>query len=178
MSTHKFYEDYPVQPYISEERDLEAWEAFPERFPYGKVSRFNMTPLEEGLLPGEIVLLWRIGFNNYSNQSHVVDYFEYRYGIDHKRSIAKLIDESYISVSSAMDTLDLISVSELKRILKTKKVPVSGKRLDIVSRVLENFSEEELANSYSLRKYILCDKGKKALAKHEDIIKKHGPKNL
>lgn len=178
MVTHKFYEDYPVQPYISEARDLEAWEAFPERFPYGKVSRFNMTPLEEGLLPGEIVLLWRIGFNNYSNESHVVEYFEYRYGINHNASIDKLIKESYICKSRAMDTIDLITVPELKRILKTKSLAVSGKRLDIVSRVLENFSEEELAELYSLRKYILCDKGKKALAKHDDIIKKHGPKNL
>ncbi len=178
MVKHKFYADYPVQPYISEDRDLELWEAYPEKFPYGKVSRFNMTPLKEGLLPGEIVLLWRIGFNNYTNESHVVNYFEYRYGINHDDSIDKLLNEEYIRLSSAKETLDLITVPQLKRILKSKALPLSGNRLEILTRVLENCTDEELEDSFTLRKYVLLEKGKKVLAQYDDIIQKHGPKNL
>lgn len=178
MIKHKFYENYPVHPYISPDRDLEMWENYPEKFPYAKVSKFNMTPLDEGLLPGDIVLLWRIGFNNYTNESHVVNYFEYRYGIDHDASIQKLIDGGYIELSSAKNTLDLITVPELKRMLKAKSLPVSGNREVIVLRVLANLSEEDLESSFTLRKYVLLDEGKKMLAKYEDIIQKHGPKNL
>ena len=36
---HKFYIDYPEQPYISPERDLKEWEERPEKFPYKKVEK-------------------------------------------------------------------------------------------------------------------------------------------
>ncbi|HEM2925486.1 TPA: hypothetical protein U1U59_001907 [Streptococcus suis] len=48
----EMYKDHEVKPYISPERDLAAWllEAKP-------VPKRNMVRLEEGILPGDIILL-------------------------------------------------------------------------------------------------------------------------
>ena len=48
----KFYADYEVKPYISLERDLEAWLLDPK-----PVSKRNMELLQDGLLAGDIILL-------------------------------------------------------------------------------------------------------------------------
>ena len=83
----KVYKDYDHQPYISDHRNLLEWESTPEKYPYAKVERKQMVLLEEGLFPGDIVMLWRIGFNNFTNESTIPDYFEYRYGIHSDESI-------------------------------------------------------------------------------------------
>ena len=51
------YKDYPVKPYISPNRDMEAWLLNPKPVP-----KRNMELLENNLLAGDIILLWRINF--------------------------------------------------------------------------------------------------------------------
>lgn len=176
--THPFYKDYPNQPYINPKRDLESWEAFPEKFPYGKVSKFNMTDVEDGLLPGDIVLLWRISHGSYTNQTHVTEYFEYRYGVNHDESINKLLKKDYIKKGTAFDTLDLLNMTELKRILKAEGLSLSGNKKDVFNRIVEHVDKNALASYFNQRRYILLDKGQALLKRHDDIIQKHGPKKM
>lgn len=176
--THPIYQDYPNQPYINPKRDMELWESFPEKFPYGKVSKFNMTFVEDELLPGDIVLLWRISHGSYTTESHVTEYFEYRYGIDHDASIEKLLIKGYIIKGTAFDSLDLLNVAELKRILKDNNLPLSGNKSDVFNRVVENVDKKDLESYFTMRRYILLDKGQDILKRHDDIIQKHGPKKL
>ena len=53
----KFYADHEMKPFISPERYLEAWLLDPK-----PVSKRNMELLRDGLLAGDIILLWRIHF--------------------------------------------------------------------------------------------------------------------
>ena len=48
----KFYADHEMKPYISLERDLEAWLLDPK-----PVSKRSMELLQDGLLAGDIILL-------------------------------------------------------------------------------------------------------------------------
>ena len=48
----KFYADHEVKPYISPERDLEAWLLDSKPVP-----KRNMELLQDGLLAGDIILL-------------------------------------------------------------------------------------------------------------------------
>lgn len=176
--THPYYKDYPVQPYINPERDLDMWENFPERFPYGKIAKVDITPVEEGLVPGDIVLLWRIGFNNVTTETWMPDYFEYRYGINTDDSIKLLTEKGYIYLGSALETLDLLNAEVLKRMLKSKGLPVSGKKQDILERVVINLSPEELEASFPQRKHAITPQGRSILEKYPNIIKKHGPKMM
>ena len=174
---HKFYIDYPEQPYISKERDLKLWESNPEKFPYSKVERKQMIRLEEGILPGDLVLLWRINFDNFTNESVIPQYFEYRYGLDAYNSLDLLINLEMIREGSVIETLDLITSPVLKRFLKDKKISITGKKEEILNRVKDNFSEEELSKLITLRKYKITPYGIKVLNKYYDeVIIKHGPK--
>lgn len=174
----KLYRDYEHQPFISDKRNLSDWESFPDKYPYGVVSRKQMTMLEEGLFPGDIVMLWRIGFNNFTNESWIPDYFEYRYGVNSDESLARLIDKGYVVEGGPRESLALLNGASVKRILKTKHLKVSGKKSELLERVLVNFTEDELAKLYPLRQYVATLEGRELINKYDDIIQTHGPKNL
>ena len=54
------YKDYPVKPYISTNRDMEAPKPVPKR---------KMELLEDNLLAGDIMLLWRIQFGTFTTKT-------------------------------------------------------------------------------------------------------------
>ena len=55
------YEDYMIKPYVSPDRDpKEGVKPVPKR---------NMEPLADGLLAGDIILLWRINFGTFTNET-------------------------------------------------------------------------------------------------------------
>lgn len=170
--THPIYKDYPNQPYISFERDLNEW----ENYPYGIVAKQQMVLLEEGLYPGDIVMLWRINFNNITTETIMPQYFEYRYGIDPQESIQRLIDKGYCQLSDAKGSLDLLSVPVLKRILKNNYLAVTGKKADLLDRINVALTEDVLEEQFTLRRYLINDTGKKLLNKYDHIIQQHGPK--
>ena len=66
MSTaiEKIYKDHPVKPFISPERDLNAWILNPKPVP-----KRNMELLEDNLLAGDIILLWRINFGTFTTET-------------------------------------------------------------------------------------------------------------
>ncbi len=172
------YKDYPEQPYISPKRDLEAWENYPEKFPYSKVEKRQMQRLEEDLLPGDIIMLWRIGFDNFTNESTIPDYFEYRYGVEADESKQRLVDGEYMFVGSVMDSLELQNAPTLKRLLKEAGLPQSGKKADLLKRVLAGIDEQTLAEKIPTRRYVITDTGRQLLEKYGDIILRHGPKSI
>ena len=172
------YKDYEHQPYISDKRNLLDWEQYPEKYPYSKVEKKQMMLLEEGLFPGDIIMLWRIGFNNFTNESIFPDYFEYRYGVDANESIERLIQKGYVIKGTAADSLDVVSGATIKRILKEQGLKVSGKKLELVQRLLNEVPSVVLEASLSTRVYIAMDEGRSLLKKYDDIIQRHGPKQL
>lgn len=176
--THPIYKDYPEHPYISEDRDLDLWIKQPEKFPYSKVERTKMIRLEEGLLPGDIVMLWRIGFGNFTNETHIPDYFEYRYGVYYLDSIELLIEKGYVTLNNASESAHLLSSEVLKRILKSNKQKVSGNKQTLLDRFLTELTPETIEASFDLRRYQITNAGKEILNKYQDIIQKHGPKML
>lgn len=174
--THPIYKDYPEQPHISKDRDLDAWVNTPERFPYGRVPRSNMIRNEEGLLPGHVVMLWLMDVSEITNESFVPQYFEYRYGVEAAEAKQLLVDKGYAVRCGALDSLPLLNADVIKRLLKQKELPLSGKKGELLQRALDNFSQEEVAAFTTLRRYRITPEGKAVLEKHFDVIKRHGMK--
>ena len=58
------FDNYPVKPYISLNRDVEAWLLNPKPVP-----KRNMELLEDNLLAGDIILLWRIYFGTFTTKT-------------------------------------------------------------------------------------------------------------
>lgn len=179
MSAHKrieeMYQDHEVKPYISPERDLESWllEAKP-------VPKRNMVRLEEGLLPGDIILLWRINFGTFETTTPYSKYFEYMYGINGHAHMEQLLADGYAYMESAFDSLDHITSTAKKNILKAEGVAGLSKMkaADLDAALREHLTEERLASYFSVRGYALTEKGRAALENHPEVIDKHPKKKM
>ena len=174
--TSFLYKDYPEQPYISPERDLKKWEEFPEDFHYGKVERKQMVRLSENLLPGDIILLWRVFLGTFNTKSIYPQYFEYKYGINGEESLENSINLGYVKKLNAIESLDSLNINIYKRILGKYGLKKSGKKQDLINRIVENIFEENLSLEFDLRKYEITETGKTLVEKYDKIIQKHGPK--
>ncbi|HFI0054053.1 TPA: hypothetical protein ACGOW1_001358 [Streptococcus suis] len=171
----EMYKDHEVKPYISPERDLAAWllEAKP-------VPKRNMIRLEEGLLPGDIILLWRINFGTFETTTPYSKYFEYIYGINGPAHMEQLIADGYAYVETAFDSLDHITSTAKKNILKAEGVTGLSKMkaADLDTALKDHLTEEKLAPYFSVRGYALTGKGRAALANHPEVIDKHPKKKM
>lgn len=174
--THEIYKDYPIHPYISSKRDLKLWETNPEKFPYKIVEKKQMILLDEKILPGDLILLWRINFDNFTNESVIPQYFEYRYGVDSDNSIKVLHELKFAETCTATESLTELTIPQLKNLLKSKGINATGKKQELLNNIIENITEEELSSMFSLRKYRITKLGKKVIENHPEIIKKHGTK--
>jgi len=90
--TFKVYQNYPEQPYVSPDRDIDSWLKRVEMLPVQSVVAIEMmTRNKDGLLPGHIYLLhW---LNKFTNKKVPV-YFEFKYGINIEKEITFLQSES------------------------------------------------------------------------------------
>ena len=171
----KFYADHEMKPYISPERDLEAWLLDPK-----PVSKRNMELLHDVLVAGDIILLWRINFGTFTTETWFPKYFEYTYGIHAPEHLKALVDKDYAYIESAFGSLDHINATMKKAILKKKGVAGLSKMkaADLNQALADHFTEEELAQQFTVRGYQLMDKGKQALKEHQAIIDRHPKQNL
>ncbi|MBY4633997.1 hypothetical protein FAJ36_03830 [Streptococcus suis] len=171
----EMYKDHEVKPYISPERDLETWllEAKP-------VPKRNMIRLEEGLLAGDIILLWRVNFGTFTTTTPYSKYFEYIYGINGPAHMEKLLAEGYVYLESAFDSLDHITSTAKKNILKAEGVTGLSKMkaADLDTALKDHLTEEKLAPYFAVRGYALTEKGRAALDNHPEVIDKHPKKKM
>ena len=67
-----------------------------------------------------------------------------------------------------------------KAILKKKGIAGLSKMkaIDLNQALADHFTEEELAQEFTVRSYQLTEKGKQALKDHQAIIDRHPKKNL
>lgn len=167
------YEDYVVKPYISTERDLATEDFKP-------VPKRNMELLDGGLLAGDIILLWRIQFGTFTNETWYPKYFEYTYGINAPEHLEKLLTEGYVFVESAFDSLDHITGTLKKKILKEKGVARLSKMkaADLDKALHLHITEEELGTYFAVRGIALTEKGERALEAHPDVIDRHPKKKF
>ena len=91
-----------------------------------------------------------------------------------------LVDKGYAVIESAFDSLDQINATMKKAILKKKGVAGLSKMkaADLNQALANYFTEEELAQEFTVRGYQLTEKGKQALKEHQVIVDRHPKKNL
>lgn len=172
----EIYKDYPEIPYVSPDRDMESWLEMVSLF-NNIVPKDNMNRLPENLLPGHILLLWKVNFNNFTNITPIPSYFEYQYGIDGQTEIQNLVIKHYISVSSASNSLKYMTIAQLKEILQEKNIKAKRLKDEIILQVRENWTDQQLENKLHIRGYELTSKGKEILKKYQNIVDKHTNKN-
>lgn len=90
----RFYSDYPVTPFISNDRPKD-WIERAETFPVQSIiPKSIMTRYADGLLPGHIYMLYWL--KKYTNKKVPV-YFEYKYGVDFEKEKIYLCENGYLN---------------------------------------------------------------------------------
>ncbi|RPA59580.1 hypothetical protein EF384_06525 [Aerococcus agrisoli] len=174
----RLYQEYPETPYINPNRDVDTFMAKLDVQKEHLVPKRNMERNEDGLLPGHIILLWRLDLGTFTTDSAIPRYFEYIYGIDAETDLARLIDEGYAYQMSAKEALYLVNAGTLKKILKNAGLSgySSMKKDELIKFVASKISEEDLAPQMPLIAYTTTEKGHDLVVKYDDVIQKHGPK--
>lgn len=118
--------------------------------------------------------------DRYSTGVHIMSdteyprYFYYDFGIKSPSSFhKKLIREGYYSPSEISDILESMRISDLKIVLKNLNTTTTGKKSELINRILNSTSSDHLMlvlQSDGTEFYSLSDKGKKFVKKHADYI--------
>ena len=96
----------------------------------------KITREDDTLQIGDIVLLYWIDTNN---GDFFPSYFEQEYKINPQLHRNKLIRLGLLTFQKSEKSLSKLKVAELKEILKAKSLPVSGKKYDLIQRIMNNF---------------------------------------
>lgn len=174
------YDQHDEAPYISPDRDLEEWLKAVKIGSESLVPKRNMKRLEEGILPGHLILLWRISFSTFTNETVFPKYFEYTYGINAEQALQEVQEKHYAIELSAFASLTHLNAAHLRALLKDKNVKgyTQLTKGQLMKRVQGVYLEDELAKMFNIRGYKLTPIGLALLEKHYDIIDKHPQKKF
>ena len=82
---------------------------------------------------------------------------------NYKKIINKLLEENYMRVSDIKESIAYLTIPDLKEILRTKKLKLTGRKSELLDRIFENFSDDELKGYVKDRRYILTELGAEEL---------------
>ncbi|MFC2656906.1 MAG: hypothetical protein ACFNZV_08140 [Rothia dentocariosa] len=181
------YRNHRSLPYISPECNLAAWleeigVSSSKLVPKWVLEVLDEVELSGGrvfeVTAGDIILLWRVGFDTFTTQSWFPKYFEYTYGIDAAFDLRMLVEAGFVEVESAVDSLDLVTAPALRKALKDAGVSgLSGvKKAELMGLAREHLSPAQLEDVVPVRSYKLTTAGRALLEAHPEVVTKHPKK--
>lgn len=84
---------------------------------------------------------------------------ERKYGVDISELENRALDDAFIELESPLDAARRLKVSDLKEILRKNSLKVSGKKEELIERLGENFSGDELNAYFKPQFYIITERG-------------------
>lgn len=119
------------------------------------------------LEPREILLLdYSQGFSTDQEHYH---FWEYQYGINVLSKLHDLINRGLLTLGDRCLTLNSRRIAELKALLRAHGLKISGRKADLVDRVLAHVSEADIDTAFPERRYVLTDLGRTAVTENEYI---------
>lgn len=91
--------------------------------------------------------------------------YYYEYEINYDETISFLINNNYIRIGTAKESLELYNTQELKNFLKECGLPLSGNKGSLIQRIID--SSEEYSNKFTRRRFVLTDKGSNVIDKYK-----------
>lgn len=143
------------------------------------IPRRNLVKLANGLLPGDIILLWRVSLETFTNMSDFPKYFSQNYGINASKNLQNLIKQDYIKIQDVYAALeDHATVAWMRQALKNQSVKGLSRlrRLELLDLIEATLSQKELEKMLKVRGYYLTEKGEKTLYDNQSIVDKHPKK--
>ena len=115
-----------------------------------------------GLYPHEILLLDQApGF--YTDQLDFPAFWRQRYGILHMPlSLSMLMGRGFLETASLETALEGATVITLREVLKLNRLPMGGKKAELITRLLENLPRERVGRHFPRRHFVLTETGLRA----------------
>lgn len=98
------------------------------------------------------------------------DYKLSEIGSDYKKTLKNLLSNGFLRKSSIQEEIEHLTISDLKTILKLKKLKVSGNKPILLERLFSNIETNELKPYSPSSFYILTELGKQELNKNEAYL--------
>ncbi len=133
----------------------------------------QMKPIVEGLYAHEILAL------SYAETYHLSGdeyqgFWWWQYGVkDVAGMLRSLQSRGFITEGGTDSAVRACKATELKEFLKAQGLKVSGKRDELVSRVLTEADPTAVQSAFPNRTYVLTDKGRRALEANTAIVDAH-----
>lgn len=127
------------------------------------------TPSRSGLYPHEILMLHYA--EKYKTEGNTYQQFWlYDYGVSDADALLKsLVQRGFVTVGSAEECVKSEKAAKLKELLASKGAKTTGKKEDLVARVLETFSAAEIETLFPVKNYSLTNIGRDELAENEYV---------
>lgn len=113
------------------------------------------------------------------SKSFYQQYLIYDYGIsDPVNFYNTLFEQGFYALADAREVLENYKVTKLKTILESAGEKKSGKKEELIQRIINSVPKEMLDQlSCTAQLYTLSQKGKEYIKKHEDLIYLHKKRN-
>jgi len=136
-------------------------------------------PSKRGLYPAEILLLEYCSKGTYPGPKNgYPGFWWFAYGIrDVGAALKSLEERGYIAWGSVRDAVGGFTVVQLKDLLTSQNMPTTGKKADLVERVLSGVPDEALIAAGAQRKYILTETGRLELEENAYVPYMHSAPN-
>lgn len=137
-------------------------------------------PTKRGLYPHEILMLdYAHTFSTSSKNNHYQGFWYYEYSVEHPGAVLKSLEKrGFIQPGDLRSAIQNLTVPMIKKELKALGQKVSGKKADLIDRLLENASLEDLKKRFPVRFYELTESGQQELAENQYIPYLHRHKYM
>jgi len=128
----------------------------------------------EELSPVDILMLDYVEYGAINDKSSFAGFWYYRYESNPQNILNKLINLKLIYKALDIErNLKNTTLPELKLLLKENGLRVSGKKNDLIQRILDNIQFDVLKDTYPEQYYALSPEAKKILSRNEHIPYAH-----
>lgn len=175
--THPQNNDSPVKITIS--RESSPGNPSPDIIPLSVLLK-KAVPTKRGLYPHEILMLdYAHTYSTNSHRRHFQGFWYYQYSVQRPGKILHSLEErGFIQPGDLRSTIQAQTIPIIKNELKAIGQKVSGKKADLVERLLQNASPERLEKRFPERFYELTESGAKELAENQYVPYLHDHKYM
>ena len=137
-------------------------------------------PSRNGLYPHEILMLdYAHTYSTDLKNQNFQGFWYYEYSVEHPDEILKSLKKrGFVQIGDIKSAIQHLTIPALKETLKAIGQKVTGKKADLVNRLLANASHEELDKKFPIRFFALTRLGQQELAENQYVPYLHRHKYM